>query len=788
MKKTQIKDIVRNIKSNVVSWLAVAIVVTITCGVYCGVFFYADALEKSAEDFFVQTNFEDLAITSAGGLTEEERREIIDVPGVIDAEGTYRLSGITLHVGEKSHDAEMQAVTERISVPVLVEGSMPSSDTECAMTADVMERLGIAQGDKVDLELTGGMTLTLKVTGIVQHPEVYYQGEAVYVFTPASTFENLFGADRFPVILLDISGNGSLLSDEYFTDISSMQSNVIDKMEQLNASGEGEGKLGYVITTRMDRQSFIALRLIVDILRKLSTVFVVIFLVIGAIVVFSTITVIIDGQKQLIGFLKACGFHDGEIVRRYLVYGESAALTGLLCAVGVAFVLQIVIQNVLRGMFCIEIGNFKFSIGTYFILFILEVLLTGIISAVVTMLNASKYSAMELMHWSAGAGHKHKQRSHKSAKKIQGNALYSRLIYKNMRTDWARVTASVVIIAGCCFMIGIGFTLNSAFHSMTKNTHAEVADYDFECSLNGNQDIGELEEFVIDNGASCKRVYKKDTVYGFGNYEEYITVIAAGTDVYHDYIHLIGSDGTEASVSDKESVLIQNRISERLGIQTGDEIMLFNEALKAFPLRVNGTARNYIGRVMYLSEDTFLSVFGMDVEPETMLVRLNGKDRDDFVTMLTDRFPDADISFTDSMPSLFSGLTDAFNALIFVLIILSVIMSVFVLLNLVNIFVSRRKNELIIMDINGFNYRERIGYLLRETVATTTLGLIGGVLFGILVTEPIVRIIESPDTMCVRSVNWKAWAIGVAAEAVFALLINLYAYRRVKYWNKDDLK
>jgi hypothetical protein len=80
-------------------------------------------------------------------------------------------------------------------------------------------------------------------------------------------------------------------------------------------------------------------------------------------------------------------------------------------------------------------------------------------------------------------------------------------------------------------------------------------------------------------------------------------------------------------VSDKESVLIQNRISERLGIQTGDEIMLFNEALKAFPLRVNGTARNYIGRVMYLSEDTFLSVFGMDVEPETMLVRLNGKDR-----------------------------------------------------------------------------------------------------------------------------------------------------------------
>ena len=128
MKRTQIKDIVRNIKSNIVSWLAVVIVVTRTFGVYCGVFFYADALEKKAEDFFTQTNFEDMA------------------------------------------------VTKRISVPVLVEGNMPDSEMECAMTADAMEHLGISVGDSVSLELTGGITVTMTVTGCVQHPESYYQG------------------------------------------------------------------------------------------------------------------------------------------------------------------------------------------------------------------------------------------------------------------------------------------------------------------------------------------------------------------------------------------------------------------------------------------------------------------------------------------------------------------------------------------------------------------------------------------------------------------------------------
>ena len=784
MKKTQIKDIVRNIKANVVSWLAVVIVVTITCGVYCGVFFYADELEKSAGEFFEDTNFEDLTVTVAGGVTAEECRELTEVSGVPDVEGTYRLSGITLHMGGQSHGAEMLALTERISVPELVDGSLPSEDSECAMTSDVMERFGVSLGDEVEVEMTGGISLTLKVTGVIRHPETYYQGESVYIFAPKSTFRQLFGDDIFPTVLIDASAEGTLLSDEYFADAASVQSAVMDKMEQISERS--------VVTARMDHESFMALRQIVDILRKLSTVFVVIFFVIGGIVVFSTITVIIDGQKQLIGFLKACGFRNSEIIRRYLIYGESAAVVGMLCTVGVAFVLQLVIKNVLHGMFCLEIGHFSFQMGSYAILFTLEIVLTGVISAAVTVVNASKYSAMELMHWNAGAGRPRKSKKSGSAGKAKNGALYSRLIYRNMRTDWPRVGASVVIVAGCCFMIGIGFTLNSAFHSMTKNTHAEVAHYDFECTLTGpdagGQNIDELEAAVLEGGADCVRVYKKQTVYRFGNAEEYITVVAAPGNIYQDYIHLIGQDGNELLVPDKGSVLIQNRISERLGINEGDGLTLFDGSLKAEPLRVSGTARNYIGRVMYLSEETFLSVFGDEAAPETLLVRLNGADRESFVAKLTGKFPELDISYTDSMPSLFSGLTDAFNALIFVLITLSVIMSVFVLLNLVNIFVSRRKNELIIMDINGFTYRERIGYLLRETIATSTLGLLGGVLFGMAVTEPIVRIIESPDTMCVRAVNWKAWAVGVAAEAAFALLINLYAYRGVKHFDKGDLK
>ena len=100
----------------------------------------------------------------------------------------------------------------------------------------------------------------------------------------------------------------------------------------------------------------------------------------------------------------------------------------------------------------------------------------------------------------------------------------------------------------------------------------------------------------------------------------------------------------------------------------------------------------------------------------------------------------------------------------------------------------RRRNELIVMGINGFSYREEIGYLIRETVFTTLAGLGIGMLVIVLITETLVRIIEAPDTMCVRSVNWPACAVAAAVEAMFALVINSLAFRRVKHLGKDDLK
>ena len=109
------------------------------------------------------------------------------------------------------------------------------------------------------------------------------------------------------------------------------------------------------------------------------------------------------------------------------------------------------------------------------------------------------------------------------------------------------------------------------------------------------------------------------------------------------------------------------------------------------------------------------------------------------------------------------------------------------LLNLVNIFVGRRRSELIIMAVNGFSRSEQIGYLMRETIMTTGLGLVIGFVGCFIMTEMVVRMIESDGVMFVRAFNAPAALLAAVLETVFALVINLYAYRKIRKWKLTDI-
>ena len=75
MKKTQIKDTLRNVRKHIVSYISVIAVAMLAVAAFLGINYAADALIINASDFETNLNFRDIEITS----TKRRRGHLSDV-------------------------------------------------------------------------------------------------------------------------------------------------------------------------------------------------------------------------------------------------------------------------------------------------------------------------------------------------------------------------------------------------------------------------------------------------------------------------------------------------------------------------------------------------------------------------------------------------------------------------------------------------------------------------------------------------------------------------------------
>ena len=122
------------------------------------------------------------------------------------------------------------------------------------------------------------------------------------------------------------------------------------------------------------------------------------------------------------------------------------------------------------------------------------------------------------------------------------------------------------------------------------------------------------------------------------------------------------------------------------------------------------------------------------------------------------------------------------------LIVAAGMMAFFVLLNLINMYLNNKKRELTVMRINGFTVKEVIRYVAGESVVTTVLGIILGLLAGSGFGYLIVRFIEQSQIGLVRSIDLKGWLLSSLLTGVFAVGINTIALRKVKYLKLSDMQ
>ena len=181
-----------------------------------------------------------------------------------------------------------------------------------------------------------------------------------------------------------------------------------------------------------------------------------------------------------------------------------------------------------------------------------------------------------------------------------------------------------------------------------------------------------------------------------------------------------------------------------------------------------------------MSSGYYKTVFGEDPDPNVFLVKLNGADAGSLADQLRGSEGFKSLRRSDEDKNIVESSSSMINTVVLLFIFIAGVLAGAVLLNLTNMYILQKKRELTVMRVNGFTVKEVIGYVLRETVVTTIIGILLGTAAGAGLAYRIIRTLEQTFIQFYRGADPAAMAIAAGITVLFTVTVNVIALRKVR--------
>ena len=843
MKRTQRKDAWRNIRKQSVSFASIIVIALLGVTAYLGICYSAEAMKANGSVAYDALHFRDLEVVSTLLLTEDDVECLRGTEGVSDAEVLWQ-TGANAYIHGQQEAVTVITVTERLNQPILVEGRLPETINECAVEKRLAERAGWRLGDTIEwlemTESTGQYFLAvdaLTITGIVEHPDHVNANvpDVLYILVCRDAFDHvaLKNCCMKALVRVDMPAGTDRFSKAYSAKVQAVQERIealalmraplrdaqvrqdaygkLDEaeagfaayLEEVIASGERtpeeiDGSRAsfeqamadqrrqidemapcrWIVLDSRGNASFVQLNTSSENLSSLQMTFSLLFVVIGSLVIYATVSKMVDEQRTLVGVTKALGFYNREIFVKYLLFGLLATVFGTVLGILVArFLLEGFVLSSYNIYFTIDLRQPRLFLKPTLIV-ILGAVSLAVAAVTFACLRLVRMSAIRLMQSPVPKGRK--KASHAKKHLL---SLYSRLVLLNIRTDIKRVLVTVVSVAGCCTLVVIGFTLKYAIDKCMENQYTNVVQYDGRIRFDYG---GDIEEKLLSSGVAYVPLYDGNVTFRIRDVdmgELYCGDIAAIEDMFR----LNDWQTGEPLAPTDEGIFIQRRLAEIYDLTVGSEFEMTLHNTQTATVRVAGIFENYLGRTMAMSSGYYEALCGEMPRNNAFFVRFGEVDREALLAELGETLGFVEYTPSDEGKAMFKAATSVINAVVALFILMAAVMAGVVLLNLTNIYILQKKRELTVMRINGFTTREVIAYVTRETVITTILGILLGLIAGSAIGYRIVRALEQSFFRLERGVCFSGWLYAAAMTVLFTVVVNVIALRKVKDLKLTDL-
>ena len=571
---------------------------------------------------------------------------------------------------------------------------------------------------------------------------------------------------------------------EFNTKIQEAEGKLIDAREKVSEIEKAK----WYILDRQQNSGYSSYIQDTESIANLSIVFPIVFFAIAALVSLTSMTRMVEEERQEIGTLKALGYNKFHIMLKYLIYSSLACIIGGVIGMNIGFqLLPRIIWNMYAMMYTlpefIVSFNHQYSsmgLGLIYICIVgatLYTILKEVKETPATLLRpkAPKYGKRVLLE-RVGFIWKRLKFSHK-------------VTVRNIFRYKKRFLMTIIGIMGCTSLILTGFGIKDSISSILPNQYEDICDYDMLISLKTvlteEQKNSYIESLKQKEGIKeVVQTYMESGTAKKGDNDESVQIVVPNDNQEIDKAIKIRDVKTkEPFTLSEEGIIITDKLAELIGAKVGDTITVTTADEVEKEIKVVGIAENYISHYVYMSKALYQQVFGESYSTNVLLVQDNNLNEEQEKTIMQEMVSQNEVLTVTLTTSTMKSLDDAMSSLNYVVIVLIVsagLLAFVVLYNLSNINIGERIRELATIKVLGFYDREVYDYVTRETIILTIIGILLGLVVGYFLNFYILGTCEINILRFEKVIHPISYLYATAITLVFSIIVNIVTYFALK--------
>lgn len=792
------KDTVRTIKKSAIIFISIILFTTLCVTLYIGLEWATKSIPESLQDTMEAANLYDIRMLYTRGLSEADLQKISETDGVDEVVGSRLGYGTFVLNGNQYIQARIIEINDSVNVPQNVEGKLPETKGEAAVSKKWADDNGVKIGDTLPFitEKMGFGSLAqneLTITAFmdtVEYNELNVPGYGVselnqlsvgcILYVSEEAFNPfVFRGNNLILIRSDRLRGLSTFSDEYKKETEIIKNNITEALADTDLSG-------FILTDRTYLPTTVVPTSLAGSLNSVKSILVSVFLIIGLLICYGSIIRMVSDQTYLIGTKMAMGISTGKIRLQYCLYTESAIILGCVAGGFLGRLVADILLGVCSGNYAIPFVC-KMDYAPVLFICLFEIILALLVTLLGVEFTLKKKIVDLLTGNKAISAKKHFYERFPLWQKLSH---FMRAVINNFVGEKKRVFQTMIGIIGSTTLIMISLII---YYDVNQSFDIQFSDYfhfDSYIYYDGTDAASEQIASVLD-----ERNIPYANVF---HTRKYMTK----PDGLIGHTHVVAFDDED---SFKKMVTIvpetQNeggRAYQGLWMSSGywnyfgdenSEVIRFMSKDGYTELPVDGFFSYYLTSYqLFMDSETYEKYMGEPAVNNAFIISLSGNDRDDLLDalikipgyrMFTDYYDQSYHNF-----GTFKGIA---NMLVIVYFILAIVLSFMVSLSVLNMYVNEKKRELITMMINAYSPGKVKLYIFLDTAFITFTGILIGLIIGGFMGIQSVSALESDVVNFIHRIPAGLFVLSAAAVSFIMAMLSLIVQKRIGKFKLQDI-